>query len=86
MSECPEYDRLSKEVEGILADLAQTTTLQVEVFRSKNDQHFMRLDKQLELLVGYKERAIGGLRQHVKEHKCHPSIEPESEATNSDGR
>ena len=30
----------------------------------------MRLDKQLELTVGLKERSIGALRQHEKEHGC----------------
>lgn len=30
----------------------------------------MRGDKELELLVGKKERAFGALRQHAMEHKC----------------
>jgi len=32
----------------------------------------MRLDKELELTVGLKERTIGALRQHTKEHRCQP--------------
>ena len=32
----------------------------------------MRLDKELELTVGLKERTIGALSQHTKEHRCQP--------------
>ena len=40
---------------------------------SSADQNlFMHLDKELELAVGIKERAIGALRQHTKDHKCWP--------------
>lgn len=70
MAGCPEYDRLSTEVENILGNLAQVTTLLLELFRSKDLNGVHRLDKQLELTVGEKERCIGALRQHIKEHNC----------------
>jgi len=70
MDKCPEYDRLHAEVESVLGNLAQVTTLLLELFRSKDLEGVHRLDKQLELTVGEKERSIGALRQHVKEHKC----------------
>jgi len=70
MSSCPEYERLAAAVDQILKDLAEKTTLHLELFRSKQHRKFMRLDKELELLVGEKERAIGSLRQHAKEHQC----------------
>jgi len=38
----------------------------------------MSVDKKLENLVGAKERAIGALRQHLKEHKCQPGEPVES--------
>ena len=31
---------------------------------------FCPLDKELETTVGRKERIVGALRQHVKDHKC----------------
>jgi hypothetical protein len=74
VSSCPEYDRLSADVQKILDDLGETVSFLTEVFRAKNDQSFRRLDKQLELLVGEKERAVGALRQHVKDHGCEPTI------------
>ena len=73
MASCAEYDRLRSEVESVLGNLAQVTTLLLELFRSGDSQKYTRLDKELELTVGEKERAVGALRQHVREHKCEPA-------------
>jgi hypothetical protein len=73
---CLEYERLEDEVDKSLKKLGELTTLQLEIFRSKNYDSFMRLDKDLELAVGEKERTIGALRQHAKEHKCQPTMDP----------
>ncbi len=70
MSNCPEYDLLAGAVDQILRDLSEKTSLHLELFRSKQHEKFSRLDKELELLIGEKERAIGALRQHSKDHKC----------------
>jgi hypothetical protein len=70
LSNCREHDRLAAEVEQILNELAEKTTLLLELFRSKSPTAFARLDKELELLVGKKERAVGALRQHAKDHDC----------------
>lgn len=70
MSKCPEYERLHTELENILGNLAQTTTLLLELFRAKDLDGVHNLDKQLELTIGEKERSIGALRQHIKEHNC----------------
>jgi hypothetical protein len=56
MSGCAEYDRLSSQLDEILKKLVDTTTLQLEIFRSRKPGDFMRVDKELELLVGEKER------------------------------
>ena len=70
MDRCPEYEKLSSRVDEMLKNLVETTTLQLEIFRSKKPGEFMRVDKELEILVGEKERRIGALRQHVEEHQC----------------
>jgi hypothetical protein len=70
MAKCPEYDRLHADVESILGNLAQTTVLLLELFRSKDLDGVHNLDKQLELAIGAKERSLGALRQHIKEHNC----------------
>jgi hypothetical protein len=74
MSRCPEYDQLSSKLDDILKKLADTTTLQLEIFRSRKPGDFMRVDKELELLVGEKERSIGAIRQHADEHKCQAAL------------
>lgn len=73
MEKCPEYARLRTEVENVLGNLAQVTTLLLELFRSDNSEKYKHLDKELELTVGEKERAVGALRQHIREHKCRPT-------------
>lgn len=70
MANCPEYDRLHAQVENVLGNLAQVTTTLLDLFRSKDLNGVQRLDKELELTVGEKERTLGALRQHVKEHQC----------------
>lgn len=70
MNRCPQYEKLTSQVDEMLQKLAETTSLQLEIFRSKKPGEFMRVDKELELLVGEKERRIGALRQHVDEHQC----------------
>ena len=59
MEKCPEYARLRTEVENVLGNLAQVTTLLLELFRSDNSEKYKHLDKELELTVGEKERAVG---------------------------
>jgi len=70
MTKCPELARLQSEVENVLGNLAQVTTLQLEIFRNGDMREWKRLDKELELTVGEKERCIGALRQHIREHQC----------------
>ena len=72
MESRPEYDRLRSDVENVLGNMAQVTTLLLELFRAGESDKYKHLDKELELTVGEKERAVGALRQHVKEHKCEP--------------
>jgi len=71
VNRCSEYEKLSSRVDEMLKKLAETTSLQLEIFRSKKPGEFMRVDKELELMVGEKERRIGALQQHVAEHQCH---------------
>lgn len=65
MENCPEYERLHAQVGNVLGNLAQVATLLLELFRSRDLSGVQRLDKELELTVGEKERCSGALRQHV---------------------
>jgi hypothetical protein len=71
---CPEYTRLESEVTAVLQKLSELTKQQLDLFRNGDQGAFMRLDKELENTVGHKERAVGALRQHAKEHACHPGM------------
>jgi len=70
MATCAEHDRLRSDVENVLVNLAQVTMLLLELFRADDSEKYLHLDKELELTFGEKERAVGALRQHIKEHKC----------------
>ena len=74
MSPCPEYDRLASQAEETLKRLAETATLQLEIFRSKSPPSSRVWTRNFELLVGEKERSIGALRQHAIEHKCQMAL------------
>jgi hypothetical protein len=70
VTNCAEYDRLSAYVTDCLEKLRQLTTSQLDLFRAGEYAACRRVDKELELSVGAKERGIGALRQHMIEHKC----------------
>jgi len=71
---CAEYLLLEGEVQKILEKLTGLTTKQLDAFRAGDHTWFAQLDKKLELTVGEKERAIGALRQHAREHGCHSTV------------
>ena len=73
MANCPERDRLRGDIESVLGNIAQVTMLLLELFRALDSEKYEALDKELELTVGEKERAIGALRQHLKDHGCENS-------------
>jgi len=70
VAKCSEYERLKASVENALGNLAQITTLQLDLFRQDDLRNWKDLDKRLELTIGEKERAIGALLQHTRDHKC----------------
>jgi hypothetical protein len=71
MTKCQTYDELVKTVEKCLSEIADTTTAQLQAFQKSEHAKVMELDKHLELMVGEKERSIGALREHMKEHHCY---------------
>jgi hypothetical protein len=68
--QCQEYANLQQELELVLQTLSDLTTAMLDAFRANDRGAFSRLDKELEISVGRKERIVGALRQHVKDHKC----------------
>jgi hypothetical protein len=70
METCSLRKELSDRAEEILKLIISTNQQQIEALRSSNHVKLMQYDKELEQLVGKKERAFGALRQHTKEHGC----------------
>ena len=69
-SPCAEGTRLAAAVDEILRHLVELTRTQREVFQRRDDAEFARLDRELEQTVGEKERRVGALNQHRKDHRC----------------
>lgn len=67
---CVVYARLQSEVSTILRVITELTSAQLEAFQIQDQALFMRLDKKLENAMGAKERAVGAMREHAKEHGC----------------
>lgn len=67
---CPEYANLQHELQLTLQTLSDLTKAMLDAFRANDRSAFTRLDKELETTVGRKERVVGALRQHIKDHKC----------------
>jgi hypothetical protein len=65
---CSRCVELSSFVDEVLEKLVVLTRDQLTAFREQDHNRFMRLDKELELIVGNKERSIGALREHRREH------------------
>jgi hypothetical protein len=68
--QCQEYANLQQELQLTLQTLSDLTTAMLDAFHANDRSAFARLDKELETSVGRKERVVGALRQHVKDHKC----------------
>ena len=69
---CTVFAKLQCEVTSVLQLITGLTSAQLEAFQAQDQALFMRLDKELENAMGAKERAVGAMRQHAKEHGCRP--------------
>ena len=70
MTRCAEYDRLSSEVAQLLTKLSQLTMQQADLLQRGDLKSCKKLDREVELTLGEKERGIGALGQHMTDHKC----------------
>ena len=68
--QCAAREALQVEASEILQHLIDLTKHQIIALAANDQQTLMRLDKQLELVFGEKERSFGALREHTKEHGC----------------
>jgi hypothetical protein len=83
---CPQADRLQIEVQTILQKLTELTTAKLLALQQRDNAWFMRLDRELEVTVGERERLIGSLREHVREHGCDRQHESNKQTDEDGGR
>ena len=70
MMVCPIRNELTTKAETVLKKISELLQGQI-VALAENDQNtLLKLDKELELAFGDKERTFGALRQHKTEHGC----------------
>ena len=67
---CAEEERLIAVVQGHLREISRLTRATSQALTNGNENFAAALDMQLELEFGKKERAMGALHQHRKEHGC----------------
>jgi hypothetical protein len=70
MTHCNIRQDLYKDAQQILKEIQSLTEVQIQATQEQNHHKLMAADKELELLIGKKERAFGALRQHTTEHGC----------------
>lgn len=58
------------EVQERLIALADLAREEAEAIRRQDDHAADEVDKRIEHMLGLKERAMGALREHAREHGC----------------
>jgi hypothetical protein len=67
---CTARETLQREASEVLQRLIDITENQLKALAANDYQSLMRLDKELDLAFGAKERSFGALHEHTKEHGC----------------
>ena len=67
---CNQQQRLIETVQAHLMRIAELSRATADALARRDEDLAGDLDKQVETEVGAKERALGALRQHRREHGC----------------
>jgi len=67
---CLRQQELMEEVRRRLAHLAELAHAESEALKNHHHNLWKEIDQQIELTIGEKERCIGALNEHRKEHGC----------------
>jgi HAMP domain-containing protein len=66
---CPERDAISNSIQEVLNAMARLSHKLADAV-SSGDPNEKTLDDEIERLMAEKERLLGALHQHRREHKC----------------
>jgi hypothetical protein len=69
-SPCPKLQELIDEAQSHLIRLSELARMQADALASGSENLVMELDKQVENELGAKERSLGALQEHRREHGC----------------
>ena len=68
---CEKHEELLARAKLMLEKIRETMVHQNRILDAEGVSHdFLRYDRELEVLMGEKERAVGALREHDEEHGC----------------
>jgi len=67
---CCLQQELIEDVQRHLIRISELTRAVAEALKNKNENLAAEIDKEVDLELGRKERAMGALHQHRKEHCC----------------
>ena len=67
---CLRQQELIEDVQRHLMRISELTRAIAEALANRNENLAAELDKQVDLELGLKERGMGALHQHRKEHSC----------------
>ena len=67
---CARQQALIEKVQRHLLNISELTRKIAEAIANRNENTAAELDKQVDLELGLKERAMGALHEHRKEHGC----------------
>jgi hypothetical protein len=67
---CAEQQRLMAVVQGHLIEISKLTRATAEALANGNENFAAEVDKLVDIEFGKKERAMGALHQHRKDHGC----------------
>jgi hypothetical protein len=67
---CLQQQELMADVQRHLMEVSKLTRAVAEALADGNENTAAALDKQVDIELGKKERAMGALHQHRKEHNC----------------
>ena len=67
---CQEQQHLMDEVQKHLIRISELSRAIADALRAREDNLLRALDHECETELGRKERALGALRQHRKDHGC----------------
>jgi hypothetical protein len=67
---CPRQQELIEKVQRHLLNISELARRIAEALANRNENTAAELDKQVDLELGLKERGMGALQEHRKEHGC----------------